>query len=399
MFSFVIFSEEPGFASEIEKQILASGAARVAAVISDSDQLLGALKSEKPDGLFVDLGHAPHVTLDLLESLPVGLPMTFVSGSHTDSSLILRAMHLGVKHFFPDAPSGAELTSAIFDLVRATNPDSATSEGRVVAVMGTKGGVGATVLACQLAASLQEIGGRAVLVDLNYPLGDVALHFDVEPTYTLADLARAEKELDATYIRTILKGHESGVQILAAPAMMEDAESIRSIHVERVLPILRSEFDWVIVDVSRSWNEASIQALTMADQILLVTLFDVTTLNHARQHKKLLEGLELDESRARTVGNRYSKNDNVTVGDFKRVLGSAPDALIPNDYATTAESVNQGRPIGQVSRGSAIHKAYCQLALDVYAWCGVDVPPLQPNNSIAGRFRGVFSRRSSRGSA
>ncbi len=250
------------------------------------------------------------------------------------------------------------------------------------------------MLACQLAASLQETGGRVALVDLNYPLGDVALHFEVEPTYTLADLARAEEELDATYLHTILKGHESGIQILAAPSLMEDAESIRSLHVERVLPILRSEFDWVIVDVSRSWNEASVQALTLADQILLVSLFDVPTLNHARQHKKLLEGLALSGLRIRMVGNRHSKNDAVTVGDFKRVLGSEPDALIPNDFATTTESVNQGRPIGQVARGSAIHKAHRQLALDVYAWCGVDAPKTQPAQSIAGRFRGVFSRRS-----
>jgi pilus assembly protein CpaE len=394
MFSFVIFSEEPEFAAEIEKQIGASGEARVAAVISDPDQLLGALKSEMPDGLFADLGHAPHLVLDLLESLPGARPLTIVSGPHTESSLILRAMHLGVKHFFPAAPSEAELSSVIVDLVRAAKPVSVDSEGHVVSVMGTKGGVGATVLACQLAASLQEVGGRVALVDLNFPLGDVALHFDVDPTYTLADLARAEEELDATYLRTILKGHESGVQILAAPAMMEDAESIRSLHVERVLPILRSEFDWVIVDVSRSWNEASVQALTLADQILLVSLFDVPTLNHARQHKKLLEGLALNGLRTRLVGNRYSKGDAVTVGDFKRVLGSEPDSLIPNDYATTAESVNQGRPIGQMASGSAIHKAYRQLALDVYAWCGVDAPQIPPAQSIAGRFRGVFSRRS-----
>ncbi|MBW2716800.1 MAG: hypothetical protein JRD03_12015 [Deltaproteobacteria bacterium] len=148
------------------------------------------------------------------------------------------------------------------------------------------------------------------------------------------------------------------------------------------------------MDVSRSWNEASVQALTLADQILLVSLFDVPTLNHARQHRKLLEGLTLNGSRARLVGNRHSKDDAVTVGDFKRVLGSEPDALIPNDYATTAESVNQGRPIGQVARGSEIHKAYCQLALDVYAWCGVDAPKTKSTQSIADRFRGVFSRRS-----
>jgi pilus assembly protein CpaE len=394
MFSFVIFSEEPEVAAEIEKQISASGEARAAVVISDPDQLLGALKSEKPDGLFVDLGHAPHVILDLMESLSAVLPLTVVSGPHTESSLILRAMHLGVKHFFPTAPSEAELHSVIVDLVRDANPVDAASEGRILAVMGTKGGVGATVLACQLAASLQEAGGRAVIVDLNYPLGDVALHFDVEPTYTLADLARAEQELDATYIRTILKGHESGVQILAAPTLMDDAESIRGSHVEHVLPILRSEFDWVIVDVSRSWNEGTVQALTLADQVFLVTLFDVPTLNHTRQHKKLLEGMALEESRVRTVGNRYSKGDSVTVSDFKRVLGAEPDALIPNDYATMTESVNQGRPVGQVSRDSALHKAYRQLALDAFAWCGVDVPKSQPAQGIAGRLRGVFSRRS-----
>ncbi len=399
MFSFVIFSEEPEFAAEIERQIGASGEARVATVVGDPDQLLGVLKSEKPDGLFADLGHAPHVVLDLLESLHSGLPLTVVSGPHTESSLILRAMHLGVKHFFPTAPAEEELHSVIVELVRSATPISATGAGRVVAVMGTKGGVGATVLACQLAASLQELGGRTVIVDLNYPLGDVALHYDVDPTYTLADLARAEQELDATYIRTILKGHDSGVQILAGPTQMEEAEGIHGVHVERVLPILRSGFDWVLVDVSRSWNEASVQALSIADQILLVTLFDVPTLNHARQHKKLLEGLALDGSRVRTVGNRHSKGGAITVSDFKRVLGSEPDALIPNDYATTAESVNQGRPIGQISRGSAICEAYRKLALDVYAWCGVDAPQAEPARGIARRFRGVFSRRSSRGSA
>ena len=89
MFSFVIYSEEPEFASAIEKQIGASGEARVAAVISDSDQLLEALKSEKPDGLFVDLGYAPHVVLDLLESLPIDLPLTVVAGPCAESSLVL----------------------------------------------------------------------------------------------------------------------------------------------------------------------------------------------------------------------------------------------------------------------------------------------------------------------
>ena len=77
---------------------------------------------------------------------------------------------------------------------------------RVVAVMGAKGGVGSTVVACQLAASLRARGARTALVDLNLPLGDVALYFDVQPTYTLANIARESDRLDATYLRTLLSG-------------------------------------------------------------------------------------------------------------------------------------------------------------------------------------------------
>jgi pilus assembly protein CpaE len=394
VFSILIFSEESEFGAEIAEQIIATGEAIVVARVSDPDQLVEALKSEQPDGLFVDLGHGPHVALDILEAIPTLPPITVVSGPHEDSQLILRAMNLGVKHFFPPAPDQQDLRSVLVRLIRSKAPNEIESNGRVVTVMGTKGGVGATVLACQLAASLQKLGGRTAIVDLNYPLGDVALHFDEDPAYTLADIASDGKALDATYLRSILKVHASGVQILAGPTQMDEAESIRGSHVERILPILRSEFDWVVVDASRSWNEASVRSLSLADLILLVTLFDVPTLNHARQHMKLLEGLRLDGSLVRTVANRYSKGDAVTIGDFSNVLGKEPDALIPNDYATTVESVNQGRPIGLVSPNSSIHAAYQQLALDVHLWCGVDSPSTESSRTLAGRVRNLFSRRS-----
>jgi pilus assembly protein CpaE len=180
---------------------------------------------------------------------------------------------------------------------------------------------------------------------------------------------------------------------------MEDAESIRSSHVERVLPILRSEFDWVIIDASRSWDEACVRTLSLADQIVLVTLFDVPTLNHARQHMRVLEGLGHDDTRVRTVANRYSKKDAVTIGDFSQVLGKEPDALIPNDYATTVESVNQGKPIGQVAPNSPIHKAYQCLALDVHSWCGIEPPQTKTSRTLAGRVRGMFSKGKTHGSS
>jgi Flp pilus assembly CpaE family ATPase len=99
------------------------------------------------------------------------------------------------------------------------------------------------------------------------------------------------------------------------------------------------------------------------------------------------------------VANRYSKKDAVTIGDFSQVLGKEPDALIPNDYLTTVESVNQGKPIGQVSPNSPIHKAYQRLALDVYSWCDIEPPQSKSSRTLGGRVRGMFSKGKTHGSS
>lgn len=240
--------------------------------------------------------------------------------------------------------------------------------------MGAKGGVGATVVACQLGASLQRAGERVVIVDLNYPLGDVALHFDIKPSYTLADIAQIADRLDASLLHGLLQGHRSGIRLLASPSRVEEAELIQERHVHAALEILRREFDWVIVDVARSWNEASVGALDLASQILLVTLQDVPTLTHARAQHDLLLRLGHAPQKIRTIINRHSSRDAVSDSDVAEFLGVRPHAVLPNDYATTATCVNEGRPAYEVAPRSALHLGYRELARQVYAWTGRPTP-------------------------
>jgi len=253
-------------------------------------------------------------------------------------------------------------------------------------VMGAKGGVGATVVACQLAASLQQAGSRTVIVDLNIPLGDVALHFDVQPSYTIADIARDSGKVDATLIQGLLQRHETGLQILAAPSRMEEAELVTDTHVHAVLESLKREFDWVIVDVSRSWNESTVRALDLADEILLVTLQDVPTLTHARAHRELLLRLGHSPKKIHMVVNRASSKDLVSQDDLVEFLDSKPTVLLPNDYPTTVTSVNEGRPISQVAEDSELDRAFQQLAANVFDWAGLEM-----ERSISQR-SGLWSR-------
>jgi pilus assembly protein CpaE len=392
-FTFVICSEQEEITEAIRERLEATGHVTVVGTVSDPEALPGEVERLGPDGIFADLGLAPHVVLDALEAVSAPRPKVLVSGPQDDPHLILRAMKQGVREFVSPELDPEEVISAVARTVLdQSGPAPERPPGRVVAVMGAKGGVGATFVATQLGASLQRRGGRAVVVDLNYPLGDVALHFDLHPQYTLADVARQGQELDENYLHNVLQRHASGVAVLAAPKRVEEAELLTRERVDQALGLLREDYDWVIVDASRSWNEPSAQAFERADQILLVGSLDVPTLNHVKQQIELFKRLGYLDSNIRAVVNRYSRTDPVTERDFREFVGREPDVRLPNDFATAASCLNQGRTLGEIAAGSALHQAVEELARCTQRWCGIETEETQPNETLTRRLRRILGR-------
>jgi len=346
-----------------------------------------------------DLGDDADSVLDVLDKMPTPRPRLIVIGPKDHSSAILRAMRMGVRDYFDSAPSEDDLRSAILRIAAELEPRAAGEKprahpARVVAVMGAKGGVGATVVACQLAASLRARGARIALVDLNLPLGDAALYFDVQPAYTLANIARESDRLDATYLRTLLSGKPNGVQILASPVHAEEAELVRGAHVERALNLLRVDFDWVVLDLSRNWSEPTVRALDLADLILLVTLMDVPTLHHTRKHLDLLARLGHTGARIRLIANRHSSVDAVTDKDVAEFLERKPDFRVPNDFPTTLAGVNRGASVAEIAPRSPLARAYNELTHALHGWFGADAPAAAEaiSGGTLARVRGMFRR-------
>ena len=365
----------------------------MATVVSSPAELFEAVTAQSPDLVVSDLGIDPESVLELLGKLPAPRPALLVVGPQDHPGAILRSMRMGVREYFDTRPSEAELRYAIerFAAERAVEPESSRA-ARVLAVMGAKGGAGATVVACQLAAGLQAMGARTAVVDLNLPLGDVALYFDVQPSYTLAHVAREDDRLDETYLRTVLQGRPDGVQLLAAPAHAEEAELVTGHHVERVLELLRADFDWVIVDASRNWGEPTMRALDLADQILLVTLMDVPTLHHTRQHLDLMERLGHSGSRIRLIANRHSAEDSVGDKDVVEFLDRELDYRIPNDYPTTAAAVNRGLSVSEVAPRSPLSRAFQGLAQKSYDWCSAELPEATRSEGVLARAKRMLRR-------
>jgi Flp pilus assembly CpaE family ATPase len=370
----LVFSERDDVCARILGALNASPHSQVSAVVTRPERLAASIAERRPDLLFADLGREPERVLEMLAALDPRPPL-LVAGPSDDAKSILRALELGARHFFPAEPGSEQLHRALAHLAAEGSPEPAAKRlAPIVAVMGAKGGVGTSFVACQLAVSLQFQGARTAIVDLNLPLGDVALYFDLQPSHNLAHVAKDAERLDAEYLRGALAKHSSGVHVLAAPTRLDEAMRIKADHVDRVLHLLREDFDFVVADVSREWKETSIRALDLAEQVLLVTLPDVATLSQARKHLALLRRLGRPEEALHLVTNRSSAAGQLGDHDYVGFLGRAPEARIPNDFPNTLLSVNEGRTVGEVAPRGSLHVAYDALARQLSAWCGRAVP-------------------------
>ena len=368
-FAVLVFSPERERGDSLGRRIEALGA-RLQSVASDAAELRDGVLGSRPDALVADLGPSPDVALAALEALPEPRPALLVCGPTDDNHVVLRAMRLGAREFLVPEPDASALQAALERVLRKAAPSpGAPTQAPVIALLGAKGGVGTTFVACQLTVTLQALGGRTALFDLAAPPGDAALHLDLQPSYGLAGAARETEALDATFLRTLLCSHPSGAQMLAATQRAEDAELLRAASVERAIALLRADFDWVVIDLGRGWSEGSVRALDFASQVLLLTQADVPALANARSQLDLLERLGVAPERVHVVENRHGRAEAIPERDATRFLGRPIEVRLPDDPAAAA-SANEGRMLGETAAYGHLHRAVVGLARSAASWCG-----------------------------
>ena len=381
----VLSTEEPTRAA-IARNMVATGAIRVVAEASRPEDLEATLQGNSKLGVYLDLNSDAEEALDWIEALPDPAP-PLLAGGPAEPQVILRAMRAGALGFFPDHEFDEELQRIGTRLQSQAAAEAPAQTGRAVAVLGVKGGVGSTTVACEIAASLARCGARVAIVDAKTCFGDVALHFDVSPAYTLADVSGHADDLDAAFLATVAHLHEgSGVHVVAAPGDLEVAESVEASHVERAIALLQAEFDWVVVDLPRIVDEISLQVLDRVEQTLLVTSADVTALARAQQHRKILEQLGHDEGKVHLVANRVSRPGIVGEEDPFAILGLEAEARIPDDPAAFSSSIESGSPLSAGSQGKAT-SAFFELARELHDWCGADWQGPPQQGSLADRLQ------------
>ncbi|MFI0483677.1 CpaE family protein [Actinomadura sp. 9N215] len=160
--------------------------------------------------------------------------------------------------------------------------------GRLVALCGAKGGVGATTLAVHVAVAVAGAGRTVCLVEMDLQKGDLSAYLDVQHRHSIADLAAAAGDdatgdLDGAVVAEALYAHPLGPRLLLAPAHGEDAEEISARASRRILTLVRSRFDVVIVDGGSHLSDAGAVAVEVADEVVVVATPDVPALRSVKR--------------------------------------------------------------------------------------------------------------------
>jgi pilus assembly protein CpaE len=233
-------------------------------------------------------------------------------------------------------------------------------DGRLICVLGLKGGSGKTLTTANLGAALAAAGSSVAILDLDLQFGDLALTMGLAPDRTIYDLVRSGGSLDAEKLRDFLAVHSSGAQALLAPLRPDHASVVNPPFVREVLRLLRDMFDYVIVDTPPNFTPEVICAVDMADDILMVAMRDTLSLKNTKLGLETLERMDYDRRKIRILLNRANTKVGIARQDVLGILGRDVDVLVPSHRHVT-RSVNQGMPIA-LEKGSAAGKAFRQLA-------------------------------------
>ena len=245
------------------------------------------------------------------------------------------------------------------ELARKAN-EAVVGSGKMVSVIKSVGGVGATALVSQLAIRFAESeAGRqreACLIDLDVQFGDVAFQLGLRPQLTLADLLEAGARLDGDLLRATTTEHRSGLKVLAAPPEMMPLEGLSNDHMMQIAELAAREFGTVFIDLPTNWTNWSLSLVARSDLVLLVTELTVAGLNRAKRQLNLLAIAGF--GRARGQGRRQSLRKEPVAHDpaGRCARSPGPRHLLHHQQRFRADA-SGNRPRGAAQRAEAEERA------------------------------------------
>jgi pilus assembly protein CpaE len=314
---------------------------------------------------------------EIREKIGKNEPMVAITGAATSLSDVRKLTRAGVTEVVPDTIMSDEFEELIADLTRPTeHPVGPRRLGDLIAVTRSRGGVGATTVAVNLADALLDRRGRfrktstksVALVDFDMQLGDIASFLDVDPCEALYELAVTGKTPDETYIRQAMTTLPSGLSVLTAPSRFAPLDALKVEQVASIIEILRRTHDYVVLDLPCGLSPWMDPIIEQADQALMVTDCAVPSIRQARRLMDFfaeanpslkIEIVVNHEARPMLLRRHQAAAEKVLDRKFRH--------WVPDDPPAAREALDRGVPVSETSPRSRLSKAITRLARDMTA--------------------------------
>lgn len=281
-------------------------------------------------------------------------------GERNDCGLFRDLLHHGVADYLVKPLSPSLLQRAIANV--ADHADTARSNsklGKLVAVMGARGGAGATTLATNIAWIVaQQRRRRVALVDLDLQFGTVALSLDIEPSHGLREALENPDRIDSLFMERAMTQHSDRLFVMSAEENPDETLLLDFSAVELLINELRSKFHYLVIDVPRNTAPSTHQVLESATDLVIVSDFSLAGMRDTMRTINMLPNLNAS-CNIITVGNRAGehKQGEMPRSEFEKGIGRKVDFVLPFDAKTVATSTNFGQPVaagkGMVAKGIA----------------------------------------------
>jgi pilus assembly protein CpaE len=299
------------------------------------------------DVIIVELDSSPEYALELVETICGRTSITvMVYSEQISPDMLVRCMRAGAREFLTPPISSAAIAEA---MVRASvrRPVARLArkpDGRLLVFVGAKGGSGVTTIASNFAVSLaQDPNHSTTLIDLNLPFGNAALDLGLTPEYSIANALLNTGRLDSNYLSTLLTRHSSGLSVLAAPDRYGAAHATNE-SVEKLLSVVRQDFDFVVVDAGSKFDLISNALFQHASAIYLVLQVSITELRNA--NRLISEVFKSAGPKLEVVLNRFTPRTlGIDEASITKALTVSPAWRIPGDYPAARSAQNTASPL------------------------------------------------------